>query len=221
MQKLIDNALLDQYKKHQRFTLHKKLNELGKRKSEIQPFAFVVSSVYSSLIEGSTIDIEKYISYKNTNNNSSDFTQVNDLIEAYKFAKTHVLNKSNLLKAHALLSDNFNLDAKYKGIVRDKNVSIGSFFITVYEGADKSIVVSEFDKLFVEIESLKTKTFTYDEVFYYASFIHLMFLKIHPFADGNGRLSRLLEKWFIATHLGENAWLITNYLKKSITIIWP
>jgi Fic family protein len=33
-----------------------------------------------------------------------------------------------------------------------------------------------------------------------------MFAKIHPFADGNGRAARLLEKWFLAEVLGPAVW---------------
>jgi Fic family protein len=40
--------------------------------------------------------------------------------------------------------------------------------------------------------------------------IHLCFVKIHPFADGNGRTARLLEKWFLASHLGTKAWYIAS-----------
>jgi Fic family protein len=36
----------------------------------------------------------------------------------------------------------------------------------------------------------------------------LIFVKIHPFNDGNGRTARLLEKWFLNTKLGEKAWYI-------------
>ena len=37
-----------------------------------------------------------------------------------------------------------------------------------------------------------------------------MFVNIHPFVDGNGRATRLIEKWFLARKLGDHAWFITS-----------
>jgi Fic family protein len=51
---------------------------------------------------------------------------------------------------------------------------------------------------------------TVAEVFFFASFIHLVFVKIHPWNDGNGRSARLIEKWFVAQKMGEKAWFLQS-----------
>jgi Fic family protein len=67
------------------------------------------------------------------------------------------------------------------------------------------------NKLWQDIEKLKESELSAVEVFYYASFIHIVFVNIHPFNDdGNGRAGRLLEKWFLAELLGEKAWYIKS-----------
>jgi Fic family protein len=40
--------------------------------------------------------------------------------------------------------------------------------------------------------------------------IHLVFVKIHPWNDGNGRSARLIEKWFLAQKLGDKAWFVPS-----------
>lgn len=79
-----------------------------------------------------------------------------------------------------------------------------------YVAASPSEVEKEMTKLYKDIDLLLKQQLSFEEVFYYAAFIHLNFVKIHPWNDGNGRSARLLEKWFIAQKLGEKAWFLQS-----------
>ena len=70
---------------------------------------------------------------------------------------------------------------------------------------DPEMVKKEMDKLFEDIDLLIKSDLNPFEVFYYAAFIHLVFVKIHPFQDGNGRTARLMEKWFLIEKIGQIA----------------
>ena len=85
-----------------------------------------------------------------------------------------------------------------------------------YVAASPEIVNQELDKLFHDIEILVANDLDAFEVFYYASLIHLVFVKIHPFQDGNGRTARLIEKWFLIEKIGQKATSVQlekNYFK--------
>jgi Fic family protein len=58
---------------------------------------------------------------------------------------------------------------------------------------------------FEDLEALRSSDLEPLEVFYYAAMLHLVFVKIHPRQDGNGRTARLLEKWFLLEKLGNRA----------------
>jgi Fic family protein len=77
-----------------------------------------------------------------------------------------------------------------------------------YVAASPSIVEREMNKFYNDLSNLLSVELNVQEVFYYAALLHLVFVKIHPFNDGNGRTARLIEKWFLAEKLGEKAWFI-------------
>lgn len=174
-------------------------------------YSLARSSVYSSMIEGNNIDFDSYLKYSTSgmNTKNKSFQEIEDLKDAYEFASKHVPNQNNILNAHSILSQ-ILLEKEYRGTIRDKNVYIFNGGVKVYTGASLEKVNSEMQKLFKDIDILRKRELSITEVFYYASMIHLVLAKIHPFADGNGRISRLVEKWFLASKLGNGAWFIQS-----------
>lgn len=171
-----------------------------------------VSSVFSSKIEGEDIDFDSFVKHKNFGIEfKPDYTKkIDDLYEAYQFAKENSLHKENLLSAHKILTRNI-LAEHLQGKYRTSNM-----YVLTDEGQIEYIATSPFEvesemEIFLsELEVLLKEDLTIEEVFFYSSLIHLVFVKIHPMNDGNGRLGRLLEKWFIAEKLGEKAWFLQS-----------
>lgn len=186
-----------------------KLDGLIKVEIPVDYFKFYksVSSVYSSKIEGEDIDFDSYYKHKFLNvKYQGDYTKkADDLFAAYDFIDDNELNLKNLKTAHSILSKNL-LPKDHQGIVRSNPMFvINSDDQIEYVAADPKIVKSELDKLFHDIKILIKTEINAFEVFYYASIIHLEFVKIHPFQDGNGRAARLLEKWFLQSKIGDKA----------------
>ena len=171
-----------------------------------------VAAAYSSMIEGEQIEVDSYLkSQMNPGVFKKDYTKkTDDLLAAYKHAKKTRLELDNFLKTHSLLSANFLKKTARGKIRRGMEFILDQDDRIVYVAASPGIVEREMQKLFSDIELLKSEDLQLDECFYYAAMIQLVFLKIHPFEDGNGRAARLLEKWFLAEKLGEKAWSVQS-----------
>jgi len=170
------------------------------------------SAVYSSNIEGNTIDLNSFMNYKQFKTKAKpqkEVQEIEDLISAYNFAQETMLTEQNLLKAHKILSKQF-LIASSRGKYRTAKVGVFGQSGLVYLAIEAEYVAGFMKSFFEEISTLLTATLTLEEVFYFASLIHLHFVHIHPFADGNGRAARLLEKWFLAQKLGKTFWNVPS-----------
>jgi Fic family protein len=183
---ILPTDLLETYLKQVTTTLQEHFEALVDAEISTDTFSFYtsVSSVFSSKIEG--------------------------LYNAYTFAKTNELNQKNISEAHKLLSKHI-LAANWQGKYRQNNMYVSTSDGRIeYVAASPFEVETEMSKIYSDIEFLIKTQLSIEEVFFFASLIHLVFVKIHPWNDGNGRTARLLEKWFLSQKLGPKAWFIQS-----------
>lgn len=212
MKKLTDKYF-DTYTAMLDVAIETALEQVKQREWTVESFRFytAVSVMASSRIEGETMEIDSYLKHKLQDieylHNLTE--KPNDLFEAYEFARDNKLTLKNFLEVHKIATKHL-LPESQRGIVRTGNMLIMEQQTQKiqYEAALSSIVKQEFEVFWTELDVLIQQKLSLKQVFYYASLIHLVFVKIHPFNDGNGRTARLLEKWFLATMLDEKAWYI-------------
>lgn len=209
--KLLTSDYLEKYSSGVNLDLKKIVSGSKKKnlfsKNDFQ-FLLQSSAIYSSNIEGNSIDFDTYLKNKKFKIKSKpkEMAEIDELVDAYNFAVTHTLNKKNFLEAHKILSHSILSLKSQRGKLRNQQVGIFSEGKIEYMAVEPEFVEQEFSKLFHDIKLLLSQKLSVAEIFYYASMIHLLFEKIHPFMDGNGRAGRLLEKWFLAAQIGEIAW---------------
>ncbi len=170
------------------------------------------SAVYSSNIEGNSVDLNSYMNYELNKNKfkvGKEIEEIEDLIEAYEFAQKSNLNESNLLFCHKIFSETLLIKSK-RGKYRIEQIGVFGKSGLAYMAVETEFVEQEMEVFFQDIQKLISLNLSEQEVFYFASLIHLRFAHIHPFRDLNGRAARLLEKWFITEKLGRDFWRILS-----------
>lgn len=211
---IIPTDLLETYLKQVPKTLQASFDALEDAEISTDTFSFyvAVSSVYSSKIEGEKIELDSYIKHKKFGIQFlPDYTKkIDDLYNAYAFAKSSELNPKKISEAHKLLSKHI-VAKNWQGKFRNHNMYVTTPDGRIeYVAASPNEVEAEMEKFHNDIEILLKTKLSIEEVFFFASLIHLVFVKIHPWNDGNGRTARLLEKWFLAQKLGNKAWFIQS-----------
>lgn len=211
---IIPSDLVEFYKEDFDTGLLMSFGQLRDSELSIETFSFYtsVSAVFSSKIEGEDIELDSYIKHKRLGAHFlPDYTRkIDDLYDAYLFAQKNLLTSISLGQTHAQLTKHI-LQPLQRGKFRTGNM----FVITKdgkieYVAAHPDQVKPAMQKLYADLETLLSATLSFEEIFFFASLLHLVFVKIHPFEDGNGRTARLLEKWFLAQKLGSNAWFIQS-----------
>lgn len=213
--KILQDRYFEDYKKQLNVDIDAAFGILQKKPLSVEDFKFYLASsaVHSSNIEGNTVSFDTYL--KSTEFNlhlkTKEIKEIQDLIAAYQFARENELTLANALKTHEIFSQSLLLK-KERGKIRKVKVGVRNNGRLIYLAVEPEYVKQELEKLFSDIATLLSAKLTMPEIFYYAAYIHLVFVNIHPFVDGNGRATRLIEKWFLSkcTGIGENAWCVAS-----------
>ncbi len=211
--KILNQDYFNDYKMRLAVDVETGFDELRNKTQRFDDFEFYLanSAVHSSNIEGNRISLDTFLKTTefNLHLRTKEITEIEDLITAYQFARENDLTLTTILSAHKMFSKSI-LVKNERGKIRSVMVGVRSEGRLIYLAVEPEFIIPELEKLFEDISLLLKSKLTTTEVFYYAAFIHLVFVYIHPFVDGNGRATRLIEKWFLAKKLGNSAWCITS-----------
>jgi Fic family protein len=218
--KIHDTAYFSEYQKKLDWSLTRALRDFDGMGDIDLNYLTQTSAVYSANIEGNSLDINSYMNrdvHESKTDKTRDAEEISNLVEAYEFAQKNPLTEENMLHCHSLLSRTLLIESK-QWKYREEKVGVFGSQGLIYLAVEHDRVPELMTEFFREIESCKSPTVKegiwnagglwIEELFYHASLLHLIFAHIHPFADGNGRMARLLEKWFLATRGDEKYWKI-------------
>ena len=203
---LLDNTFYNQYAASLTVDLEQAVKVFCETKFDFG-FRMQASSVWSSNIEGNSLTLNSYMNIKMRTlvSQNKEVKEIDDLVDAYNFAKDSPLTEATLISAHKLLARNLLIKLK-QGVYRTEPTGMAGESNLDYQPAVPAKIAGLMSGLFVEIGELLDRDLEIGEVFYYAAFMHLRLAHILPFTDGNGRAARLLEKWFLAKKLGIQFW---------------
>lgn len=155
-------------------------------KEKIQRVSLLKSSLYSARIEGNPLTIEEVETTKEMDKKLEVF----NILSAIKFIekeadKKSLLSKKDILNLHKLVMEDLSSEAGY--FRREMGAIFNQAGVAVYMSPPPSQISGLLDNLLTYINS-DTEKFPIITAF----ISHLVFEKIHPFIDGNGRVGRLL-----------------------------
>jgi len=152
----------------------------------------------SLVLKGQTIPKHSLIEHLEVINHKNAFDYIFSLTNGFLPSKNDFLdifNEDTICKIHSYILMNINNDAA--GIYRRQNVRIAfsRAVLPRYEKVPDLMreFATKYREQYTSIDLANT-----DEVLQFGYLLHLDFVRIHPFVDGNGRTARLIQNlWFL------------------------
>jgi Fic family protein len=203
-----ENKLLPKFLKQNKAKTFKGLSFNENNNKQNFDFLLTASALYSSNIEGNTLDLNSFINKDVlSKNKKKEIVEIEDLKSAYAWAMTYGLSEKRMLEVHKILAK--SLVSKNRcGKYRQEAVGVFGSGGLAYLAVESEFVTSEMNLFFENIQKLLEQKMNKQEVFFWALWIHLTLALVHPFSDGNGRMARILEKWFLVEKLGKKYWYL-------------
>jgi Fic family protein len=165
----------------------------GQLKENIQRVSLLKSSLYSARIEGNPLELHELNFEKD---DTKDKNEIFNILDASRYIDTQIkenkVSKDMLLSLHKLALNDINIDAGH--FRTEQNAIFNQANIAIYMPPSPLSIPKLIDELLIYINSNKER-FPLITAF----IAHLIFEKIHPFLDGNGRVGRLLISLILKT----------------------
>lgn len=155
--------------------------------NKIQRISLLKSSLYSAKIEGNPLLLEQFNSQNDENNGKKE---VFNLLKAAEFIKRNIkvssmISLKILLAIHSIIMT--GLPDQTKSFRQEPGAIFNSAGVAVYI-TPSPVKIPQLIKKLLNYCNFREERFPLVNAF----IAHLIFEKIHPFLDGNGRIGRLL-----------------------------
>lgn len=155
-------------------------------KEKIQRASILKSSLFSARIEGNTLTLEDFESGKSEKNKKREILNI---LKATEFINKKIksgkkISKSEILNLHLIVMKDLGRAGKFR---KEVSAIFNQAGVAVYIPPPPKEIPILMDNLFDYVNFDKEKFPVVN-----AFISHLVFEKIHPFLDGNGRVGRLL-----------------------------
>lgn len=149
------------------------------------------SALYSAKIEGNRLLLEEAENLKKLDPTLQERIEVENILSAFSYIRGRGQNVkidlNLILKLHAIVMKNLEPEKEIGKFRKEPSAIFNQAGVAIYVAPSHRQIISLIEKLIIfishEVDVLVPVK---------ASLSHLIFEKIHPFLDGNGRVGRLL-----------------------------